>query len=432
MPATAPALRGVHPRKAFPPPVPRPTLALWPDLATLENDDLAWALFFLCRRVQDVATAPRGSLKPWRRADDVRHAATGAPEIASELRVLAQELEPGLAKNRSLIAKACQGLADWAAARARGELAIQFSEAAMAVQPGSGRRAFEAAKMNRYFSDPSRAEVLYSRAICLARAKKRWWVYVRSHLGIGLIQKGWGNRDRAKAHASTAASAAWKLSGERWLAGLTEHDLLVLTAEAGEFEAAFQHAVRAFALMPVHNERVPALVHDYCLLLVQMGFHSLALPLLESVCQVQMLPAHKVIVWGTLARAAGGLRYAERFRDAERHVQELAPLFDLHAAAAYANLATGAYALGYVSDAEHYALQSIGIATARAQAEALILAEPVLRSIRRGDKAGLPHESKAPTEIIDLAQSLAARLAAWRGPTWKHKRGSGADRLGRV
>ena len=432
MPATAPALRGVHPRKAFPPPVPRPSLALWPDLAALENDDLAWALFFVCRRVQDVATAPRGSLKPWKRADDVRNAATSAPEIASVLRRLADELEPAIPESRSTIARACHEISSWAADLARGELAIQLSEAAMAIQPRSARRTFEAARMNRYFGNAGRAETHYLRAICLARASKRWWVYVRGHLGLGLIQKGWGNHDRALAHSSTAARAAWKLSGEKWLAARTEHALMAHHLEADDLDSAFDHAQRAYELMPKHNEKVPALAHDYAYYLVRVGAYHLALPLLEMVSRREMLPAHKVIVWSTLARAAACLGRVREFREGEGHVEELAPSFDLHAAAAFANLATGAFFLGLSSEAEAHAIKSIEIASTRAQVEALAVAQPLLNAIRRGEQPASRTLLDPAEAVVELAQNLATLLSGWRGPTWKRKQHSGSARLGRI
>lgn len=433
MPATAPALRGVHPRKAFPPPVPRPSLALWPDLAALENDDLAWALFFVCRRVQDVATAPRGSLKPWKRAEEVRNASAAAPEIASELRVLAEELESGLPNSRSAIGKACHALSEWGVATGRGELAVQFAEAAVAVQPASDLRAYQAAKVNRLFGRLTEAEMLYSRAICLARPGKRWWVYVRSHLGIGMIHKARGDVGRARAHYATAAGAAWKLTGERWLAGLTELDLLVLSAEAGEFEAAFEHATRAAILMPKHNERIPALVHDYCLLLVRMRAYSLALPLLECVAEKEMPVPERVIVWSTLARAAAGVGDAERFRLTSRKIEQVEEDLHLSSAVVHVNLAVGAQALGLLSCAEAHARRGVELSTAQGEYGTRKAGEEVLTALqgRQPPLTGVPLESP-PAPVCGLAQELATRLHAWRGPTWKRKRQAGAAQIGSV
>jgi hypothetical protein len=250
---------------------------------------------------------------------------------------------------------------------------------------------------------------------------------------MGRLCETRGQRDRAAAHYKTAAQAAWAASGERWLAAQTQHDLLVLHADDGDYNTAFHHARRAYLWMPKHHSSVPALAHDYCLVLLGFSACDLAFELLEATVEKDMPRVHKVVVWGTLARTAGLMGKLDRFREAEAEIENLVHSFGFHGASARVNLALGAYALGLFDEAERNALHCIEIAKAHLEAVPLRLAEELLVKMHSDERADPPpHTFDVPAHLRRLAQNFTARLAQWRGPTWKCKRQSSRARLGSV
>lgn len=396
------------------------------------DDELAWALFFVSRRVRDVADDPPAGTARWTRTADVRAAAAGTPEIAADLLLLgAPRLSIG-GVNGGRVAAASSRLADWAAERGYAELAIQLVEAAVAIRPTSARRTYAAARINRRFGRIDDAEILYARAISLARPGSHWWVYVRAHLGLGHVAKQRGQPERAAAHYATAARGARDRSGEKWLAAMIEHDLFALAAESGDVRRAHSHARRAFDWMPTHNERVPALVHDYAFLLLRAHALGLAMKLLERLVEKRLASVEMVLIWSTYGRAAGMLGHLQRFRTAEREVQALAPRFDANAAAAYVNLAAGAHLLGLRAEAEQHAARSLELARSRDEARIVADAAALLVEIRSDNPAPPPFEHDPPEPMHRLSRDLAERLSKWRGATWKRKSQSGKSRLGFV
>jgi tetratricopeptide (TPR) repeat protein len=280
----------------------------------------------------------------------------------------------------------------------------------------------------------SRAELFYERAITLARRTRRWRTYVRAHLGKGAVKKALGDWNAARAHYYTAARAALSLSGEKWLAAQTQHDLLALAAEEGALEEALIHGRQALDWYPRHHVRIPALVHDLAFVLVRMGLFSPAVPLLSAVMRANIPPADQVIGWSTLARATAGSGDTLEYRTSAERVLRLVALFDVHAAAAFDNLAWGACFLGLWSDARQYAARSLEIAARRVQTEAI---ENARRALAAADTQTIPAQP-APSdgrflaELQHLATDAERRLLVWRGPTWKRKCQSGPEQLGRI
>jgi tetratricopeptide (TPR) repeat protein len=419
-------LRGIHQRLTLPPPPRRASLAVFFRLNV--DDDLAWALCLVARRIRDLAEFPPEGIGEWMHGKEIRAIAAGAAEIAQPLSFLADACWVD-GDTRKDLARASHRIAQWAGEQGFGELAVQFAEAAVVLLPNSARVNYEAGRMNRMFGHAGEAAVFYGRAICLAR-KKRWSVYVRAHLGMGQLCEARGQRERAAAHYKTASHAAWSASGERWLAALTQHDLLVLRADEGNYQAAFEHARRAFRWMPKHHASIPTLAHDYCLILLHYHAYGLALPLLNAAVQKEFSSVHKVLVWSTLGRAAGLTGNLARFREVEREIERLRGNFDLNAAAVHVNLAVGAHALGLFKDAERHAAYSIEIARVQEIPAVLAVAEPLQVTLRKREPARTSHIAEPPAHLSRLAQNLANRLAQWRGPTWKWKHQADRASLG--
>jgi tetratricopeptide (TPR) repeat protein len=421
-------LRGIHPRLVPRAPDPRPSLAILPALRDA-GDDFAWAVWYAVWRVRGEddaeASGPDDGL-------DRFHDALGrVPELDDALRSLADYLR-GIGSRKDA-ADALLCISEWALERGDAEPAIQCAEAAAALMPDSARRALAAGRANRIFTETARAALYYERATTLARIRRKWRTYVRAHLGLGHINKDLGETLAARAHYFTAARAARSLSGEKWLAAQTRHDLMALAAESGDFEEALHHARRALEWYPRHHARFPALAHDVGFLLVRMSLHEPAVPLLRAVMRTRIPPQDQVIGWSTLARATAGLNDAVSYHDAADEVLRRVALFDLYAAGAFANLSWGAWLLGNWDEAEQYASRALEIADKRADAEAARVARTVLghvRARRRGE-APSPGDSQSG-RVLQLAREIAEALASWRGATWKRKLQSGPERLGSV
>jgi tetratricopeptide (TPR) repeat protein len=424
-------VKGVHPRLITQPPDTRASLAMLPPLKGL-GDDFAWALWYSVWK----ACAPGDEAPPPPDGHDgiperFRAAAESVPELRDEIETLAR-LAGGYEDSRAA-SDALMRVGEWAAARALSEPAIQCAEAAAALVPASARRALAAGRMNRLFGEVARAELYYERAIALARHSRSWRTYVRAHLGKGQVRKTLGDSDGARAHYFTAARAARSMSGEKWLAAQTQHDLLVLAAEEGALVEALGYARQALELYPRHHASIPALAHDLGFLLVRMHGYGIAVSLLQAAVPA-LMPQDQVIGWSTLARAAAGAGDMIGFRRAAENTLRMVGLFDLHAAAAFANLACGAHGLDLWPEAEQYALRSLEVSKRRSQAEAVDVARTVLSDVRARCHSAqhTPLDERYSGEAIRLKAEMMAYLVTWRGATWKRKRQSGREQLGRI
>ncbi|HEV3050716.1 MAG TPA: tetratricopeptide repeat protein, partial [Longimicrobium sp.] len=305
------------------------------------GDDFAWAVWYAVWRVRD-GEEPAGATAAAERLDRFDAAIGCVPELDGALRTLSAYLRGSEARKEA--ADALLRISEWALERGAAEPAIQCAEAAAALVPESPNRALAAGKANRIFSEAARAAIHYERAMTLARLARNWRTYVRAHIGLGQVKKALGDREGARAHYYTAARAARSLSGEKWLAAQTRHDLLVLAAEEGDLNNALRYGKQALEWYPRHHASLPALAHDLAFLLVRMDEHARAVPLLKAILP-KLLPREQVIGLSTLARAAASIGDVRGYREAAENTLRLVGLFDLHAAAAFANLACGAHRL---------------------------------------------------------------------------------------
>lgn len=419
-------IRGIHPRLVPRAPDPRPSLAMLPALRDV-GDDFAWAVWYAVWRVRD-GEEPAGPAAAAERLDRF-HAAFGTvPELDGALETLADYLRgAGTARGA---ADALLHISDWALEKGFAEPAIQCAEAASALVPESSRLALASGHANRKSSEEARATIHYERAVTLARHARKWRTYVRAHLGLGKVKKALGDSAGARAHYYTAARAARSLSGEKWLAAQTRHDLMALAAEQGACDEALRHAVAALEWFPRHHASLPALAHDLAFLLVRMDAPVLAVPLLTAAVP-KLVPREQVIGWSTLARAAASVGERGAYDEAAEKVLRLVGLFDYHAAAAFANLACGAHRLELWADAEQYALRSLELAEPGTMEREV--AQAVLDRVRakRGADPLTPVMASSSARVPLLIAEVTGRLSVWHGQTWKRKRQSGPERVGR-
>lgn len=386
--------------------------------------DCGWALWY---SVWKAGGSPLPHVIPTEERNllSTRFEAAGSklPELRAQFEVLGQFTCGG--GDPQLAADALFRIAEWATEKQLPLIALHCAEAAARLMPECSSKALAAGRTNRQFGDlASRADIYYERAIPLARQARNWRIYVRAHLGKGHVRKAFGDNDGARAHFFTAARAAWTLSGEKWLAGQTQHDLMGLSAEEGDFHAAITYTERALASYPRHNEQIPSLAHDFAFLLLRMGLFSEAVSVLEVVMRTRMPPQDQVIGWSTLAHAAAGAGEGDRYRRASDNMLRMVGLFDLHAAAAFSNLACGAQLLGLWADAEQYALRSLQIAEQRQQSEAIPVARAVLETLT--NKHPWHDHNLVTTDlyhrVATLIPVLTTRVVNWRGSAYRNRR----------
>lgn len=347
-----------------------------------------------------------------------------APGLVPALRVFAGLVDsPGSAKAGDL-AHACLSVSRWAEERGMAETAIQFAEAAAALIPSSARLANIAGRTCRTHGRSGRGEIWYDRAVGLSRRQfstipgRR--EYISANLGLGAVCLDRNDIPAAIRKIKRAARAAW-WAGMKWKAAEAYHDALYFSTMQSAYGRATQYARKAARLYPVHHPRYPAMVHDVALLMVHVGMYAPALSLLHSVVKRISNPGEQLIVWGTVARAAGGAERDGSFRRAEAHVRTMAPTFRDKSPAALCSVAEGAALLGNWPMADRYVSESLTLAREVGPDQVRDRVEKIAADIARRAPGipALPRSAAAGTILGRLAPALRLRLGRWRGPTWR-------------
>lgn len=314
-------------------------------------------------------------------------------------------------------AAACGAVAAWAEDAGHPRTALHFAEAGAAILPGDGRAAFAAGRMNHLLGDAWRAEVFYARAVRLAHREQRWGVFARAHLGLGRVLAAQGRTTPALRHYRTAARAAHD-QGAAGLAAETYHDLLLLHSERGDWGRAMHFALRALRTYPRPHARFAVAVHDVAALLVLRDHIPEAMPLLRGLCRARLPPEDRVLVCGTLARAAGAVGAADAFAEAESRVLQDAPRCPGRAAGAFVDLAFGARALGRWELAEAYAVGGIEAAEEHGEVRVASVGRALLEEVRARKGSGTvsspAEEEAAVARLRGLGAELEARLGRGR------------------
>lgn len=327
---------------------------------------------------------------------------------------------PGRISNGQ-VAEACNLVFKWAEFHSLPLTGVYFAEAAARVDPTDPAFANDAGWMCRKAVAFDRAETWYQRAYGLAVRKRHTDLTVsrtesiRALLGLGALKKDMGDRQSARRYYESAAKRAVS-KGRRRQAGVAEHYLLGLAAEAGELDAGVEHAGRALDFYPLQDERIPYLAHDFSYLLMRQNRYSLALPLLDTLANAFPRPEDQVLVYSNLAWAAAGVRLRSKFEEAERKVLTLVTLFEEYAPAALIHLSEGARLLTDWDRAEQHAAMAVEAARQRQDpvylAKALELLDKIAsRQLSPGEPAGEP-----PSRSRMILRRMLARVRQWKAP----------------
>lgn len=350
-------------------------------------------------------------------SDRLRAAQNAAPDLADAFRSFALlRQRPAQAP---ALARACAQIADWAAGRSLMISAVEFARAAAAVAPADPEFANLAALMLRRMGDWKRAEQFYSRAIGIARQKRRdpdvavrrqaKIEYICGHIGTAALLCSQGIYvSRAVKHLHTAARVAAK-GHIGWLAAHVRHDSMLLLLQRGDFTSAETEAARAADLYPLHDRRFPYFVTDFGLVQVMQHRYTVAIPLLQLALHVIHEPSVRGMISSMLARCHAALGQES---ECNRHKEWAVVLAEKHpelSPATHYHLAEAARACHSWNEAEQHARRALELAQARGDIEVVRHAERVLSETA----ARTVPQLSPPAGSGSLATTLALRLKRW-------------------
>jgi tetratricopeptide (TPR) repeat protein len=338
-----------------------------------------------------------------------------APELVDAFGLFALSIRSPEAFEPRHLADACRRICQWAEERSCLPAATLFAEAAASVDPGSPALAPDAARLCRQAARFERAASWYERAFGLAVRTRSRAEAVRALLGYGNLMKDLGEFEKARLVFERVARRALN-TGRRRVAAEAHHSLLTLAAESGTFGAAVRHLRKALDYYPVHHPFIPYLVHDFAFVLVRNRHYGLAVGPLAHLLTVIRKPHEQVLVYGTLARAAGGIRSRNQYREAEEAILRLVEQHQQFASSALNGLAEGAWAFGDWDRAEVHATAALAVARARQDGSEQRVSEGILESVARKDAAPLEMDPEGRQRIEFLLQRLLSRLRAWEAP----------------
>jgi tetratricopeptide (TPR) repeat protein len=177
-------------------------------------------------------------------------------------------------------------------------------------------------------------------------------------------------------------------------------------------------------MYPKRHGRVPFLLADFAFVLICHHHFSAALLLLDEMSAVIDLPRDQVLMFGSLARAAGGTGNRARFEAAREAVERLTATYEEFAAAALVNLAEGARSLGEWDQAEKYATAAREVAHRRRDRLLVQDAAELLDRIVARQPGPTETAPANPERLKALLLRFATKLRNWKAP---HQKRSGAS-----
>ena len=333
------------------------------------------------------------------------------PELIPAFTVLFQLVDAPAGVSTTELAGACADIAQWAEQRQHMNTAVEFIEAAAAVDPRDPRRANAAGRINRNSGDFPRADSWFERGIALARKAGDRIEFTRGHLGAGILCMISGREARARRHLNRASNVAMK-EGHEWLAAEAQHDLFHFMTVRGHYAEAELHARRALRWYPKHHARFPYFVADVAFLLVCERHYSASATLLGEVLRLVVEPGARFVIGALLTRALAGAKRWKEFDQQRRRVTEMLSEPSEWEAAARWHLAEAERAAGLWESADANATAALQIARSRRDAETEQFVRRLLDE--------LAERVPAPAELVrtddafaNLLNKLSARLSEW-------------------
>lgn len=339
-----------------------------------------------------------------------------APDLEAAFGTFALLARAASVLDGTQVAEACHFAHTWAETRGLTETAVHFSEAAARADEKNAYRANLAGRICRRAGLNGRASMWFARAFGIALRARDSSETIRALLGYGALMKELGRHADARRLFERAARRAAR-TGRRRQAAEAQHDLMTLAVERGTYEEAEEHLRQALRLYPVHHPRLPALAFDWGFLLVRLGLHREALPLLERVSPLILRAEDQTLVWSVTARAAAGAGQVVRHGEIAERVFPAAAIRAEYTAGALYNLAEAAVSLRQWERAASLAEAALEIARARNDAEVQRVTVDLCGRIARREVPAHDRSGAGTEQSKALSRRLAARLIRWKAPT---------------
>jgi tetratricopeptide (TPR) repeat protein len=321
------------------------------------------------------------------------------------------------------LASACEVVSEWAAERQWTYTAVAFAEAAARLESEKPSRAQRAGQLSRRGALYERAVIWYQRAYGLAVRTRSRRDQIQALNGYGAMLYHQGRGKEARPILRRVARRA-EYTGRKREAAEAHHDLMAIAAENGTYREGETHGRSALILYPISHPRVPYLVHDIGYMLCQYGLFAHALPLFDLAHPFITRPYEELLVWGNIARAAGGVGDRTRYREARSWVSEFATHYREHAPAALSLAAEGALLVGEREEAAALAQAALKASEERQEAEPERRAHVVLVASLTATVLDQEHVLPARNRIAEIKQLCAIKLEQFRtAPAWLRRQG---------
>jgi tetratricopeptide (TPR) repeat protein len=338
-------------------------------------------------------------------------AAHAPPEVQPLLAAASAVLREPQAADGAAVLAACRGLAAWAERRDTPRTAVALATAAALAVPTDAAAAFRVGQLARRNAEFARAETWFRRTIGLGRQGKDWAAYAEAFLGLGNLYVQRGNYPAARRFYVRALRAA-RRHGLRELHAFALHQLFTAAVETDDGAAAEQYAGAAFRAYGGRHPRLPALAHDVAYHWLTQGRVQAALEVFRAVLPHVHAADERLVVYGTLGRAAGAAGNRNEFDGAWDAVWARASEWDVrpHAPEALLDVAHGAASLSDWSRAERAATAAYELARRRGEARVVLTAEAVLDAVSRKRGMDQPRTPASNESTGALAEELIRSL----------------------
>ncbi len=340
-------------------------------------------------------------------------ASSAAPTLAEAITEFALLARAAHLVDARALADACHAVYQWADTQGLMRPALHFAEAAALADPADPTRANFAALMCRREVMEQRAGTWYYRAFVLAKRARNDQEQLYALLGCGSLYRDLGRVREARRFILKAARLAGR-TGRYREAAEAAHDLMLMESEEGALPAATEHATRAEAWYPVHHPRFIYFAHDFAFLLVRARNYAVAHALLEKAIPLFQRANERVLVWSTLAWAAGGAGRQDRLAVAEAEVLAGVTQYAEYAPAALLHIAEGARACRRWGPAAEYAARAVEAARIRKDATIERDSSELLSAVAVREET--PSEEEPSVQLASLARRFTFRLRKAKAP----------------
>lgn len=311
------------------------------------------------------------------------------------------------------VSSGCRAIASWAEARGAHGTAIEFLQAAAVALPLDAELAYEVARVARTRTEYQRAETWFRHAISRARRTQNRYEFARSYIGLGNIFIRRGNFPQAKRNLIRGLRAARRFS-IRPLIGAAYQELAVVAMHTQSSTEVHRYTRAALEASGTENPKLPCLVFEYGIYLLENGHFAEALRTIASVPNAIIRPIERLERAAAVVRAAAAADerniYEDAWNAAERLIED--PSTAPAAASALLTMARGAIAAGDVDRALDAAVRARHAAATRGEAEVEFAAVDVLDSLEKGASI---EEGASPRKSSPRVRHLVKDLEAAMG-----------------